>query len=388
MRVFAFVDHQKATFAVRTLCRVCAVSTSGYYAWAAREAAGPTPAQLAEDDLVTKIRLAHDGSRRNYGEPASPASWPVTAGRSTTCGSPGSRPRPGSPARVGSVRSAPPSRTPAPRPSPTWSSGTSRVGLDQLWFGDLTCVATDEGWLYLSGISDACSRRLLGWSISDHMRVDGPLDALHAAVECRGGTVAGTGVVFHSDKGCPVHRRRLHGGLRRLRGTQSMGSVIRQRTGGNGLGGLQARGHRLRALRHQGAGPSGDLLLDRLVQLDPAAHLDRETAADRVRTTPPEACPGRMKRIWFPSSEGNQIRGSPIIHRGFICVRSVGGGSVASPGCLRALWPQWWPTPCRPPPTSAPPTERRGDSGPPRHRQGLGGRIWKATTSTWLNLAH
>ncbi len=57
MRVFAFVDRQKAEFAIRTLCRGCRVSTSGYYAWASREAAGPTTAQLAEADLVAKIGL-------------------------------------------------------------------------------------------------------------------------------------------------------------------------------------------------------------------------------------------------------------------------------------------------------------------------------------------
>ena len=40
-KVFAFVDRQRAEFAVKTLCRVCRVSTSGYYDWIARRAAGP-----------------------------------------------------------------------------------------------------------------------------------------------------------------------------------------------------------------------------------------------------------------------------------------------------------------------------------------------------------
>jgi transposase InsO family protein len=73
-----------------------------------------------------------------------------------------------------------------------------RHQLDELWLGDLTYVATDEGWLYLSCVSDACSRRLLGWSITDHLRTDGPLDALHASVDCRGGSTNVDGVVFHS----------------------------------------------------------------------------------------------------------------------------------------------------------------------------------------------
>jgi hypothetical protein len=69
VRVFAFVDRQKAEFAVRTLCRVCQVSTSGFYAWAARAAAGPSPGQVAEAVLVAQIRLVHAESRDNYGEP-------------------------------------------------------------------------------------------------------------------------------------------------------------------------------------------------------------------------------------------------------------------------------------------------------------------------------
>ena len=93
------------------------------------------------------------------------------------------------------------------------------------WVGDLRYVATDEGWVYLSGVSDACSRRLLGWSITDHLRTDGPLDALHAAVDCRGGDV--TGVVFHSDKGCQTARRLLSG-VPTLRGDAVDGQRRRQ----------------------------------------------------------------------------------------------------------------------------------------------------------------
>lgn len=69
VRVFAFVDRQKAEFAVKTLCRVCRVSTSGYYDWASRVAAGPSEAAVAEAELVVKIRLVHHQSRHNYGEP-------------------------------------------------------------------------------------------------------------------------------------------------------------------------------------------------------------------------------------------------------------------------------------------------------------------------------
>ncbi len=100
-----------------------------------------------------------------------------------------------------------------------------RLGLDELWLGELTYVTTDEGWLYLSGISDACSRRLLGWSITDHLRTDGPLDALRAAVEARGGKENVAGVVFHSDKGCQYTSEDYTTACAASGVTQSMGSV-------------------------------------------------------------------------------------------------------------------------------------------------------------------
>lgn len=226
MRVFAFVDRQKASFPIRTLCHVCRVSKSGYYAWAAREAARPTPAQLAEEELVEKIRLVHVDSRRNYGEPRITGQLSrdgVVVNHKRVCrlmvkagirGKGGRR----------KVRTTIQDPTATPFVDLV-ERDFVRHGLDQLWIGDLTYVTTDEGWLYLSGITDACSRRLLGWSITDHLRTDGPLDALHAAVECRGGTVKGTGVIFHSDKGCQYTADAYTAACARYGVTQSMGSV-------------------------------------------------------------------------------------------------------------------------------------------------------------------
>lgn len=55
MRIFAFVAAQKADFPVRTLCRVCWVSASGFYPYAARMAAGPGPDPAA----ARQVRAGH-----------------------------------------------------------------------------------------------------------------------------------------------------------------------------------------------------------------------------------------------------------------------------------------------------------------------------------------
>jgi transposase InsO family protein len=72
---------------------------------------------------------------------------------------------------------------------------------DQLWVGDVTYIPTGNGWVYVASVIDACSRRLLGWSIADHMRTEICLDALRAAAATRG-RARFDGVVFHSDHGC------------------------------------------------------------------------------------------------------------------------------------------------------------------------------------------
>ena len=69
MKVYAFVDAQKTDFKIATLCRVCGVSTSRFYDWVARRAAGPSVAARDEARVLARIRVAHRNSRGRYGEP-------------------------------------------------------------------------------------------------------------------------------------------------------------------------------------------------------------------------------------------------------------------------------------------------------------------------------
>ena len=69
MTVYAFVDAQKTDFTIATLCRVCGASTSGFYDWVTRSAAGPSDAARDEAEVLERIRVAHRNSRGRYGEP-------------------------------------------------------------------------------------------------------------------------------------------------------------------------------------------------------------------------------------------------------------------------------------------------------------------------------
>jgi putative transposase len=70
---------------------------------------------------------------------------------------------------------------------------------DRLWIGDITYVATWEGWLYVAVLLDAHSRRVIGWAMADHLRVDLALDALGMALGARR---SAPGLVHHTDRGC------------------------------------------------------------------------------------------------------------------------------------------------------------------------------------------
>jgi len=66
------------------------------------------------------------------------------------------------------------------------------------WAVDMTYVRTGEGWLYLAGVIDLCSRKIVGWSMADHMRTGLASDALNMAIARRR---PGEGLLHHSDRG-------------------------------------------------------------------------------------------------------------------------------------------------------------------------------------------
>ena len=69
---------------------------------------------------------------------------------------------------------------------------------NRLWVADITYLRTWEGWLYLAAVQDAFSRRIVGWSMADHMRSDLVVDALNMAIARRRPEA---GLIHHSDQG-------------------------------------------------------------------------------------------------------------------------------------------------------------------------------------------
>jgi transposase InsO family protein len=224
VKVYAFVDAQKTDFTITTLCRVGGVSTSGFYDWVARSAAGPTDAERDEAEVLERIRVAHRRSRGRYGEPritAQLARDGVAVNHKRVERLMAAN---GIAGRCGRKKVRTTVRDPAAALSADLVNRRfAQANLDVVWVGDATYIPTDEGWLYLATVIDACSRRLLGWSMTDHLRTELCLDALEAAAGTRGRLI--DGVIFHSDHGCQYSADAFHDACAELGITQSMGTV-------------------------------------------------------------------------------------------------------------------------------------------------------------------
>jgi transposase InsO family protein len=196
---FRFISEQRAAFGVKRLCRVLGVARSGFYAWLAsdqrRAAAAAEDAQLTE-----RIRVIHRDTGGTYGSPR------VTV-ELRTCGIPINHKRVERLMRqagIVGVHLRRRRRTTISDPAAVVAADLlgrdfTAAAPDQRWVGDITYLRVADRWLYLATVLDLHSRRLLGWSLADHLRADLVGDALTAAIATRGRKVAG--VVFHSDHG-------------------------------------------------------------------------------------------------------------------------------------------------------------------------------------------
>ena len=85
------------------------------------------------------------------------------------------------------------------------------TGINQLWVADITYVRLAEAFVYLAVILDACSRRVVGWALADHLKASLALAALERALAAR--PVVRGGLVHHSDRGvqyaCTAYIERL-----------------------------------------------------------------------------------------------------------------------------------------------------------------------------------
>ena len=195
--IFRFIAAKKAEHSIKTMCRVLGVSRSGYHAWAGR----PRSARALEDERLTeRIREIHRRNRTVYGSPRIHAELAlgdgVRVGRKRVerlmrqAGISGmvARKRGRTTIRVPGVRVC----------EDLVDRAFLATAPNRLWVADITYLRTWQGWLYLVAVQDVYSRRIVGWSMADHMRAELVTDALQMALAQRR---PAPGLIWHSDQG-------------------------------------------------------------------------------------------------------------------------------------------------------------------------------------------
>lgn len=195
---FAFVASKEVAFPVDTMCRVLAVSRSGYYAWKKR----PEPSRNTQDaQLAVEIAGAHKRSRGIYG---SPRVHRDLKARGIHVG----KKRIERLMRESGLRGRRKRRfcctTDSKHALPIAPNVLDRrfhaEAPNRVWVGDVTYIATGEGWLYLAVLLDLFSRRVVGWATSATNDRALALDALDHALKHRRPQ---TGLLHHTDRGSP-----------------------------------------------------------------------------------------------------------------------------------------------------------------------------------------
>jgi putative transposase len=219
---YIFIAQVCSDLPVATCCRVMKVSTSGFYAWQANPV---SEKEMSDAFLTNTIVDIHRMSRRSYGSPRVHAE--LRLGQDTCCsrkrverlmkeaGISGVYRRKGR----GCTR-----RDPAAEPADDLVNREFDPAVpDRLWVMDVTEHPTEEGKLYLAVVIDAFSRRVVGWSIADHIRSELVVDALQMAIWRRrppkGTTIA------HSDHGSTYTSWAFGRRLRAAGILGSMGSI-------------------------------------------------------------------------------------------------------------------------------------------------------------------
>ena len=211
---YAWIHQMKGLYPVSLACEVLEVSASGYFNWLRRpqDMAGRPGGRHSDEAVLAHMRAIHAEVKGEYG-------WPRMHKELLARG-----------IRVGKDRVRKlmqqygiKARTKRKFVVTTDSRHSLPVAPDlvqrrfnpeapnQLWNGDITYIATDEGWLYLAAVIDLFGRQVVGWSLQPHMQTSLVKDALAMAWWRRR---PAAGLIFHSDRGSQYCSGEFQGALK------------------------------------------------------------------------------------------------------------------------------------------------------------------------------
>jgi len=198
---YAFIHRHRKVWPITVQCRVLQVSVSGYHQHQLRRRKIAERRHLSDAALLVHIRAIHAESQGAYGWPRI---WRELLKRDLRVGKQrvqrlmqqhGIQARGKRRFRVATTDS----RHDLPIAPNLLDRNFTVATPDSVWAGDVTYIATEEGWLYLAVVIDLFSRRIVGWSMQPHMQRSLVIDALEMA--CQQRHPKREELIFHSDRG-------------------------------------------------------------------------------------------------------------------------------------------------------------------------------------------
>jgi putative transposase len=193
---YRFIRQHERAYAVARMCKLLSLCRSGYYAWKKRK---PSQREQENQALIEHIRRIHRLSRRAYGSPRVHAQlrkqgWSCSRKRIARLmrqdGLQGRR-------KYRKVTTTD-SQHDYPIAPNLLNRDFHAEKPNQKWVADITYIPTEEGWLYLAGVLDLFSRKIVGWEMSNQIDADLAENALRMALYQRR---PGADLLHHSDRG-------------------------------------------------------------------------------------------------------------------------------------------------------------------------------------------
>ena len=180
-------------YKIGVLCKALGLSRSGYHAWKRRK---PSLRKLEEERIVAAIKAAHERGRGTYGPEKIQTEIMAADGLEVGLN------RIKRLRRKHGIRCKQKRKTDSRHKMPVAPNLLSQkfevLKPNQVWVADITYIPTDEGWLYLAGIKDLCTKEIVGYALNERMTHDLVGRALFRAVVAK---KPPRGLIHHSDRG-------------------------------------------------------------------------------------------------------------------------------------------------------------------------------------------
>jgi putative transposase len=192
---FSFIQQHRQRWPVRLMCELLEVSYSGFY-----RKRRPSARRRRQEELSEKIRAVHQRSRRTYGSPRITAE--LREQGVVVCENTVAKLMKQAEIAGKIKRRFVPKTTDSAHPHPIAANRLEQdfaaAAPNQKWACDITYLPSTQGWLYLAVVLDLYSRKVVGWSLQQHLRAELVMEALEAALSSRR---PGAGLLHHSDRG-------------------------------------------------------------------------------------------------------------------------------------------------------------------------------------------